>query len=450
MSKILQPCFLAGLLFLSSMPAARAQQTQSLADCNTGSYTLNDGSLLDISMAPAGNWRWRTLDGRFGPVNSSDQNPTHPDEVNLTIQAQTCDVIGVVFPQSVGSAVQHGNRLAFAQIETVFAGDDEQLTGRLVLPLHAVRFPIVVMVHGSEATSAVQFNAWQRLLPAMGVGVFVYDKRGTGGSTGKYTQDFHLLANDASAAAEEARRLAGEREESLSLFGTSQGGWVAPLAATQIAVDRVIVGYGLAISPNDEDREQVLLEMTALGYAAADLAEADEVARATGVLMASGFREGFDEYARVRKAFGSRPWFSQINGEYTGEILSYPALVLRLLAPIARRIGNQGTTWDYDPMPVLNALTVPQLWVIAGDDTEAPPATTLNRLSDLKRDGKAVTILEFPNTDHGIVEFVEIDGGRISTRVADGYLRAVADFARRGALVESGYGASTRSLNLER
>lgn len=444
MSKKLQPCFLIGLFILTLMPVARAQQTQSLADCNTGSYTLSDGSLLDISMAPAGNWRWRTLDGRFGPVNSLAQNPSHPDEVNLIIQTQTCDVIGVVFPQSVGSAEQQGNRLAFEQIESDFAGDNEQLKGRLVLPVNTSKLAIVVMVHGSEAASAVQFNTWQRLLPAMGVGVFVYDKRGTGGSTGEYTQDFKVLANDAVAAAAEARRLGGDKLESLVLFGTSQGGWVAPLAASQMEaaqnkVDRVIVGYGLAVSPNDEDREQVLLEMRALGYTDADLAQADEVAKATGRLMASGFREGFGEYARVRQAYASRPWFSQINGEYTGDILSYPALVLRLLAPIARRIGNQGTTWDYDPMPVLNTLTVPQLWVIAGDDTEAPPATTLDRLSALKRDGKPITILKFPNTDHGIVEFIEIDGERVATRVADGYLRAVADFAKGGEMSELGW-----------
>ena len=429
------------LLILASTLStpAQAQQPPTLNDCNTGSYTLTDGSLLDISTAPAGNWRWRTLDGRFGPVNSADQILTHPDEVNLTIQAQTCDSISVVFSES---DEQLGSRLAFEQIESQFAGDGEQLTGRLVLPLNADKLPIVVMVHGSEATSAVQFNAWQRLLPAMGVGVFVYDKRGTGGSSGEYTQDFQLLANDASAAAEEARRLAGDRLESLSLFGTSQGGWVAPLAATQTTVDRVIVAYGLAISPNDEDREQVLLEMSALGYSDKDVAEADEVARATGVLMASGFREGFGEYSRIRKAYGARPWFSQINGEYTGDILGYPALVMRLLAPIARRIGNQGTTWDYDPMPVLNALTVPQLWVIAGDDTEAPPATTLDRLSNLKREGKPVTILEFPNTDHGIVEFIVVDGNRVDTRVADGYLRAMVDFARHGKLIEVGYGVA--------
>ena len=42
----------------------------------------------------------------------------------------------------------------------------------------------VVLVHGAEHDSARKYYFLQRLFPAEGVGVFVYDKRGTGGSPG--------------------------------------------------------------------------------------------------------------------------------------------------------------------------------------------------------------------------------------------------------------------------
>jgi hypothetical protein len=110
--------YLSTLLISASilLTPAHAQPKHALNDCNTGSYTLNDGSLLDISTAPNGDWRWRwrTLDGRFGPVNSADQTSTHPDEVNLAIEAPTCDAISVAFP---GAGEQQGNRLAFEQTE---------------------------------------------------------------------------------------------------------------------------------------------------------------------------------------------------------------------------------------------------------------------------------------------------------------------------------------------
>ena len=79
------------------------------------------------------------------------------------------------------------------------------------------------------------------------IGAFVYDKRGSGGSSGRYTQKFLTLANDAIAALTEARRLAG-----------SQGGWVAPLAAKIEPVDFVVVSFGLAVSPLDEDRAAIV------------------------------------------------------------------------------------------------------------------------------------------------------------------------------------------------
>lgn len=89
--------------------------------------------------------------------------------------------------------------------------------------------PIVVLLHGAEADSAVRFNSLQRRFPAAGIGAFVYDKRGTGSSTGEYTQDFQILARDAVAAMREARRLAGDRAARIGYQGPSQGGWVAPL-----------------------------------------------------------------------------------------------------------------------------------------------------------------------------------------------------------------------------
>src|SRR3546814_5124285 len=97
----------------------------------------------------------------------------------------------------------------------------------------------------------------QYLLPAQGVGVFVYDKRGTGRSTGSYTQDFHLLAGDARAALVEALRLAGERAGRFGFHGGSQAGWVAPLAASKTPQAQfVLVGYGMATGPLAEDRSE--------------------------------------------------------------------------------------------------------------------------------------------------------------------------------------------------
>src|SRR5207344_2142422 len=147
--------------------------------------------------------------------------------------------------------------------------------------------PVVVLVHGSEDSSGRDFYALQRLLPAQGIGVFVYDKRGTGASEGRYTQDFDVLADDAVAAMREARRLAGPRAGRVGYQGGSQGGWIAPLAAHIEPVDFVIVSFGLAVSPLDEDREAIAFDMERAGYGAEIKAKAMEVADATAVIITS-------------------------------------------------------------------------------------------------------------------------------------------------------------------
>ncbi|WP_414715723.1 alpha/beta hydrolase family protein, partial [Stenotrophomonas maltophilia] len=114
---------------------------------------------------------------------------------------------------------------------------------------------MVVLVHGSERTMAVA-AIYQRMLVAQGISVFAYQKRGTGDSEGEYTQNFELLADDAAAALAKARELAAGRFGRAGYFGGSQGGWIAPLAATRSQADFVAIGFGLVVSPIEEDREQ--------------------------------------------------------------------------------------------------------------------------------------------------------------------------------------------------
>ena len=75
---------------------------------------------------------------------------------------------------------------------------------------------------------------------------------------------------------DEARRIAGPRAGRVGYQGTSQGGWVGPLAATRAPVDFVIVSSGLAVSPIDEDQEEVVLEMCLKGHTTEEITKALE------------------------------------------------------------------------------------------------------------------------------------------------------------------------------
>jgi dipeptidyl aminopeptidase/acylaminoacyl peptidase len=156
--------------------------------------------------------------------------------------------------------------------------------------------------------------------------------------------------------------------------------------------------------------------------------------------MASGFKDGWDEMAAVKAKYGKEPWFKDVEGEFTGELFKYPPAMVKMVGPTR----DKGTTWRHDPMPVIRAVNVPVLWILASEDREAPVAETRARLLTLARDGRPVTAIEFPGADHGIRQFTPTAGGRRYTRYAAGYYDAVLDFTRERALPKATYGDAKR------
>ena len=90
-------------------------------------------------------------------------------------------------------------------------------------------------------------------------------------------------------------------------------------------------------------------------------------------------------------------------------------------------------------MPSLRADRVPQLWILGGEDYEAPSAETSRRIKSLSGDGSPFTLAYYPAAEHGITLFESKDGERVSTRYASGYFRMIRDFARDGRL-QGSYG----------
>lgn len=407
-------------------------------DCPIGSYRLDDGSHVDVGKGNDDHLRWRRQDGTTGELTRGVDG-TWTSTLGWTGRDDgkrigfDCDAGRITF------AGVPGRRIELEVTDTSFGGAGVRLAGRLVMPKGNARVPIVVLVHGSEHSSARDSYPLQRQLPAEGVGVFVYDKRGTGASGGNYTQNYLLLANDAIAALGEARRLAGARAGRIGYQGGSQGGWVAPLAAKIAPVDFVIVGFGLAVSPLDEDREAIALDLTSRGYGPDEVMKAMQVADATAAIVASGFREGYDQLAAVRAKYGDEPWFEHVRGNISFFMLDNPEATVREQGPVLL----PGVPAHYDPMPVLRNLDTPQLWILGADDRDAPSAETVRRLRALQAAGKPITVAVFPGAGHGIYEYeTTADGGRVDTRNPEGYFAMMRDFVLHGRLDGRRYGTS--------
>ena len=418
---------------------ASESKTAGPDDCQIGTYRFSDGEIFDIARSEGDTSRWRKFDGTTGVLHKRGDGSwtstlgwtDHPD--GHTASFTPCAMGEIEFDG------KKADRIPFDTTDTMFEGRGGiKLAGRLVLPKSNGPVPVVVLVHGAEKDSARDSYALQRLLPAENVGAFVYDKRGTGGSAGKYTQDFNTLADDAVAAMREAKRIAGRRCARIGYQGGSQGGWVAPIAATRAPIDFVIVSFGLAVSVIDEDQEEVALEMRLKGHSQEEISKALEVASAAEAVFESGFTKGFERLDAVRAKYRNEPWYRDVHGNYTHFILPYTA------AEVREKFKNSlpGTPFRYDPMPTLRAVKTPQLWILGEDDLEAPSAETSRRIKTLIVEGKPITLALFPHAEHGMTEYeIASNGERVSTRYAPGYFAMMRDFARNGRLSGS-YGSS--------
>jgi uncharacterized protein len=239
----------------------------------------------------------------------------------------------------------------------------------------------------------------------------------------------------------EAKRLAGARAGRVGYQGGSQGGWTAPLAAKIEPVDFVIVSFGLAVSPLDEDREALAFDMERGGFGPEIKAKAMEFADATARIVESNFTEGYDQLDELKRKYGNEPWFKAMRGNFTTHLLNGSAEMWRKEGP--RLL--EGIPARYDPMPVVTNLDVPQLWILGGLDRDAPPHETLRRLTTLQNAGRPITTAVFPKAEHGMYEFeIAKDGEWVSTRQPEGYLTMMTHFIAGKPLATS-YGTAVMS-----
>ncbi|HEY0892829.1 MAG TPA: alpha/beta hydrolase, partial [Cellvibrio sp.] len=311
-------------------------QAPAWAECTPGVYGNGQHNLVVIAETienPSSGFKYLMLDGRFGTTLSTS-TPFHCSANFITLNDEE----------------KTTNRLVpipLTRTKTIFTSAEAVLAGELIEPTGAISEsrPLVVMVHGSEQSPAIG-NSRALLLAGLGISVFVYDKRGTGQSNGIYTQNFELLAEDAAAAMKHVRTLAAGRFGRSGYWGASQGGWVAPLAATRSHVDFVVVGYGLVASPIEEDLDQMILEAQQKKFSSEDINQIHRLSVVTAKILTSHFTNGLKELEVLRKEYKTKPWVNSINGEYSGAML-------RMSDTDLQRVGravfdNLELIWDYE------------------------------------------------------------------------------------------------------
>ena len=274
--------------------------------------------------------------------------------------------------------------------EVHFRCKDNSLAGVLILPETPGPHPAIAFVYGSGPADRTYYgiapHLW-RHFARRGFACLAWDKPGVGRSTGDYNaQTFSDRAEEALAAVRFLRDRSEVRKDRVGLWGHSQGGTVAPLAASLSGeVAFVIEVGGAQVVAWRQDSLRVEAELRADGFPEDDIREAVEFTRLRMDLIRG--KGEFDALEKCHAAVEKRMWFK------------YAGRCDRPLFYSARRMV------EYDPGPAWERVRCPVLAIYGEKDTSLPANESLPIIRrGLDRAGNQdVTIKVFPRADHGLM-----------------------------------------------
>lgn len=253
---------------------------------------------------------------------------------------------------------------------------DLNLGGMLFVPSGSGPFPAVVIIHGSGTSQ--RDNGWYltltHYLKENGIVVLLPDKRGSEKSEGDWrNSSFEDLATDTHAAISWLKEQDQVNISYTGIIGMSQGGHIAPLAASESKdISFVINIVGGAIP-----KHQVL----------------------------------YYEENNNLKEMGFLPGFSNL---------------IAILSTYEIRNSRQKEFWqavgNFDPLPYWQKINIPAIVLYGENDTNVPSQESAERLRSL--DNPNIKVRIFENSGHAL-ETPEGEGTSIFREDA---LRTIRDF----------------------
>lgn len=301
-------------------------------------------------------------------------------------------------------------------LDVRFSNNDVTLSGTLVLPRSDGPHPAVVFIHGSGPQTREGVRFFADRFAAHGIAGLVYDKRGVGDSSGRFPDDrissFNDLADDAIAGQLFLKERSDIDSARIGYWGFSQGGWLAPLAASRSSRTAFVICVG-GPGVDGESQMQYAIPnlMRADGFTEKEI---DETLKDRAYLQnllheiaVSG--EGWDELEaqvdRIRRSKLSL---------YVG-IPETECRDIRAAIDMEAWRNERSDAERHYPYAILAKLTCPVLSIYGECDASVPIAKSIEVFEEALEEAVNTdyTIRVFPKADHAV---------RVGDDYADGYL----------------------------
>ncbi len=284
-------------------------------------------------------------------------------------------------------------RLSIVEQQVEYQSGDLTIRGTMLAPRFGGKAPGIVLVHGSGETSRKSMLLYAWLFAFKGYAALAYDKRGTGTSDGEDYEwrefSFPHLAADAAAGFRFLQSHNRVDPARVGFFGASQGGWVVALAANSVSTPAFLIMVSASVSTVAEDRIYGrAAQVRQAGFSENSVAAAVELIRADHDVTRSG--KGYEEFLARWQRCSNADWFRTVYGNDNPLPLN------------DRQRAWERTVLDFDPVPLLNRLNVPTLWVF-GDprlDRFCPVELSVARVMAAKEAGKPYQLIQIENVGH--------------------------------------------------
>lgn len=280
----------------------------------------------------------------------------------------------------------------YASRELHFANGPVALSGTLLIPAGAGPFPAVVLIHGSSTPSRNDFRFYADAFARRGIAALIYDKRDVGGDLGGASRvDLRDLAGDALAGLHAVQRRREVDPRKVGLWGHSQGGEVAPIAAASSPDVAFVISFsGPGVTYAELNTYDDGPRLRTHGFSERDIRDAAAAQRKVYAFV----RAGGDAPALQAFLDGvrQRPW-----ARYTTLPRSVPTAAERATWLAWRDL-------DLDPARYWERVRVPSLVAFGADDDVVPAERSARRIRRaLQRAGNAdYEIHVFPHAGHAI------------------------------------------------
>jgi alpha-beta hydrolase superfamily lysophospholipase len=265
----------------------------------------------------------------------------------------------VVTPLAVGLPHQASSR------DLTIASGDVTLAATLTLPAGSGRHPAAVLLAGSGPSTRQNLRRFSDHLNALGVATLVYDKRGSGQSTGSWTTaSFDDAVADAQAAVATLQKHPRVDAARVGVWGVSQAGWFIPVLVDRtpsLAFAIVLTGGGS--TPREVELFMHRAALDRAGISGAERADAERLL--AGYFDWLGTGRGREQLVAAMAEARKTRW--------------YPAISLDAVMPSDRNRPAWEWVATFDPLPYIERMRLPTLVLLGSADQMGSTAAARER-----------------------------------------------------------------------